>query len=50
MAELLDIKAGAPMLAIERTAFTYSDTPIELRRSVVNTEHYAYLNEMAKLP
>ncbi len=50
LAGILDIQPGAPMLSIERTAFTYSDTPIELRKSVVNTEHYAYLNEMAKLP
>lgn len=50
VAQMLHLAPGAPMLSIERTAFTYSDTPIELRRSLVNTQHHAYLNEMAKQP
>lgn len=49
-AEILNLPPGAPVLSIERVAFTYSDTPVELRRSVVNTEHHAYHNEMAKQP
>jgi len=47
-AELLELPPGAPVLAIERTAFTYGDVPVEVRRSLVNTEHHVYLNEMAK--
>jgi len=47
-AQLLGLPGGAPVLAIERTAFTYGEAPVELRRSLVNTEHHVYLNEMAK--
>lgn len=50
VAQLLAVKEAAPVLQIERTAFTYSDTPIELRRCVVNTQGHAYFNEMAKQP
>lgn len=50
VAKLLTAEEGAPMLQIERTAFTYSDAPVELRRSMVNTRHHAYFNEMAKQP
>jgi GntR family transcriptional regulator len=31
--ELLKVKAGEPLLSVERTAFTYNDLPMELRRA-----------------
>jgi GntR family transcriptional regulator len=40
--KLLEIKPHTPLLSVERTAFTYNDTPMELRRGfyVTNTHHY----------
>jgi GntR family transcriptional regulator len=49
-AALLALAEGAPVLEIERTAFTYSDTPIELRKSRINTTRHVYLNDLAKTP
>lgn len=40
--KLLEIKANTPLLSVERVAYTYNDTPMELRRGfyVTNTHHY----------
>ncbi len=40
--KLLEIKSQTPLLSVERTAFTYNDTPMELRRGfyVTSTHHY----------
>ena len=40
--KLLEIKSHTPLLSVERTAFTYNDTPMELRRGfyVTDTHHY----------
>jgi len=40
--KLLEIKSHTPLLSVERTAYTYNDTPMELRRGfyVTNTHHY----------
>ncbi len=47
-AKLLKIDAGAPLMEINRTAMTYHNTPIELRRSLVNTEAHEYWNDLGK--
>jgi GntR family transcriptional regulator len=42
--ELLHISAQTPVLSVERTAFTYNDTPMELRRGLYLTETHYYRN------
>lgn len=39
---LLKVEQGTPLLSVERTAYTYRDEPIELRRGYyrTNTHHY----------
>lgn len=44
VAQLLAVKRGAPLLAVERVAQTYDGTPVEYRERYVNTAHHAYLN------
>ncbi len=48
IARLLVVKRGAPLLEINRIARTYHDAPVELRRSLVNTERYDYLSDLGK--
>ncbi len=45
--ELLNVAIGAPLLSVERVAFTYGDRPVELRRAMYVTEHYHYHNELS---
>jgi GntR family transcriptional regulator len=45
-ARRLGIAKGAPVLAIERVAYTYADKPVELRRSVCNTLEHHYRNRI----
>ena len=47
-AKLLGLKPGAPVLEINRTATSYHNTPVELRRSLVNTAAHEYWNELGK--
>ena len=47
-AKLLKVAAGAPLLVIHRTALTYRDAPVELRRSLVDTTRHDYANDLAK--
>ena len=47
-AKLLKVKTGAPLLAIKRTALTYHDTPVELRRSLVNTASHEYASDLGR--
>ena len=49
IAPLLHVAAGAPMLQIRRVAMTYSDVPVELRISHVNTAHHEYLSELKQI-
>jgi GntR family transcriptional regulator len=44
VARILGIEAGAAVLAIERVAYTYDQTPVEDRERYVNTAGHAYLN------
>jgi len=45
--ELLSIKAGEPLLSVERTAFTYNDLPMELRRGLYRTDTHHYRNNLS---
>jgi GntR family transcriptional regulator len=46
-AGLLHVKAGAPLLSVERLAFTYNDVPMELRRGLYRTENRHYRNDLS---
>jgi len=45
-AELLDVAAGAPLLAVDRISFTYGDRPVEVRRGLCTTRHEHYWNAL----
>lgn len=47
MAELLGVAEGHPLLSVERLAYTYNDTPMELRRGLYRTETRHYFNELS---
>ena len=47
-ARILKLEPGAPLLEIHRVATTYHSSPVELRRSLVNTAHHAYSSELGK--
>jgi GntR family transcriptional regulator len=43
---LLRVPADAPLLSVERVAYTYNDTPMELRRGLYRTDTHHYRNEL----
>ena len=43
---LLAVPAGTPLLSVERLAFTYNDTPMELRQGLYLTDKHFYRNEL----
>ena len=43
---LLTVPAGTPLLSVERLAYTYKDTPMELRQGLYLTEKHFYRNEL----
>ncbi|AVS74864.1 GntR family transcriptional regulator [Paracidovorax cattleyae] len=45
-AGLLGIPAGTPLLSVERTAYTYNDVPMELRRGLYRTDTHHYHNAL----
>ena len=45
-AEVLDVPPGAPLLAVERVAYTYGDRPVEWRRGLCSTRNHYYLNRL----
>ncbi len=45
-AELLGVPDGAPLLSVERVAYTYGDRPVELRRGLYLTETHHYRNDL----
>lgn len=47
-ANLLGIPKGSPLLEIRRVAMTFHDAPVEVRVSLVNTEHHEYFSDLAK--
>lgn len=46
-ARLLKVGVTAPLLCVERVAYTYNDVPMELRRGLYNTESHHYRNELS---
>lgn len=46
-ARAFGIGIDEPVLHIERTAFTFNDVPVEVRRSRVDTRNYFYLHDQA---
>ena len=48
VAEVLGLRANAPVLVIRRVAYTYHDAPVELRTSWVDTRHHEYLSDLWK--
>lgn len=42
----LGLLDGAPLLKVERVAYTYDDRPVELRRSYCNTAKHSYRNKI----
>lgn len=45
-AALLGISPGTPLLSVERLAYTYNDTPMELRRGLYRTDTHHYRNAL----
>jgi GntR family transcriptional regulator len=46
MAAALSLKAGTPLLSIERVSFTYGDKPMEWRLGLCLTDKHHYLNHL----
>jgi GntR family transcriptional regulator len=44
--ELLKVQRGMPLLSVERTAYTYRDEPMELRRGYYRTDTHHYHNTL----
>ena len=44
---LLQITGGTPLLSVERIAYTYNDTPMELRRGLYRTDTHHYRNDLS---
>lgn len=47
-ARLLGVRKGAPLLEIDRIAYTYHSAPVELRRSLVDTAEHEYFSDIGK--
>ena len=47
VAALLQVEAHAPLLSVERIAFTYNQQPMELRRGIYRTDTHHYRNELS---
>jgi GntR family transcriptional regulator len=43
VAKSLALKAGEPLLRVDRTAYTFNDKPVEIRTTWINTRHHHYL-------
>jgi GntR family transcriptional regulator len=46
-AKLLGVSVQAPLLSVERIAFTYNDAPMELRRGLYRTDTRHYFNALS---
>ncbi|MGH8750984.1 MAG: GntR family transcriptional regulator [Burkholderiales bacterium] len=42
----LNVDEGAPLLCIERVAYTYGDKPVEWRKSLCNSKRHHYMNKI----
>lgn len=47
VARVLHLKAGVPLLRIDRVSLTYEDQPVEFRRGWCTTERHHYSNELS---
>lgn len=47
-AQVLRVPKGAPLLEINRVALTFNDSPVEMRRSFVDTSRHEYFSDLAK--
>jgi len=45
-ARLLEVSPTTPLLSVERVAYTYNDTPMELRRGLYRTDTHHYRNAL----
>lgn len=45
-AQLLQLELGAPLLLVERTAYTYGNRPVEWRRGLYCTHRHYYRNDL----
>ncbi len=45
-ATLLSVTTATPLLSVERVAYTYNDTPMELRRGLYRTDTHHYRNAL----
>ena len=45
--QLLQVTPGTPLLSVERVAYTYNDTPMELRRGLYRTDTHHYHNKLS---
>ncbi len=45
--QLLKVSPSTPLLSVERVAYTYNDTPMELRRGFYSTENHHYRNALS---
>jgi GntR family transcriptional regulator len=48
IAAILGMRANQPALQIRRVAYTYNDSPVEYRRSWINTADHEYLSDLWK--
>jgi GntR family transcriptional regulator len=46
-AQLLHVSQAEPLLSVERVAYTYNDTPMELRRGLYRTDTHHYRNALS---
>jgi GntR family transcriptional regulator len=45
-AAILAVRAGEPLLSVERVTFTYGNRPVEWRRGLCTTRRHFYINEL----
>lgn len=45
-ASVLEVNEGAPLLCVDRVAYTYGDKPVEFRRGLYRTERHYYRNQL----
>jgi GntR family transcriptional regulator len=45
-ARILKVRAGDPLLSVDRVTLTYGDRPVEWRRGLYSTRHFHYVNEL----
>lgn len=45
--QLLQVPGSTPLLSVERIAYTYNDTPMELRRGIYRTDSHHYHNALS---